>query len=113
MERMNELAFYTLAGAPRTPRDLIEEVQQAMQFLVAEFVELFPRAAQLALGPVLDLIHPRPARTRVRNRPLRRIRPLRGARRSLRIHTGRDRGAQAAGGAEQTGDAPAGDPSSA
>jgi probable F420-dependent oxidoreductase len=29
MERMNELAFYTLAGAPRTPRDLIEEVQQA------------------------------------------------------------------------------------
>jgi probable F420-dependent oxidoreductase len=28
MERMNELAFYTLAGAPRTPRDLIEEVQQ-------------------------------------------------------------------------------------
>ena len=29
MERMNELAFYTLAGAPRTPRDLIAEVQQA------------------------------------------------------------------------------------
>jgi len=28
MERMNELAFYTLAGAPRTPRDLIAEVQQ-------------------------------------------------------------------------------------
>jgi probable F420-dependent oxidoreductase len=28
MERMNELAFYTLAGAPRSPRDLIEEVQQ-------------------------------------------------------------------------------------
>lgn len=28
MDRMNELAFYTLAGAPRTPRDLIEEVQQ-------------------------------------------------------------------------------------
>jgi alkanesulfonate monooxygenase SsuD/methylene tetrahydromethanopterin reductase-like flavin-dependent oxidoreductase (luciferase family) len=25
---MNELGFYTLAGAPRTPRDLIEEVQQ-------------------------------------------------------------------------------------
>ena len=25
---MNELAFYTLAGAPRTPRDLIAEVQQ-------------------------------------------------------------------------------------
>jgi alkanesulfonate monooxygenase SsuD/methylene tetrahydromethanopterin reductase-like flavin-dependent oxidoreductase (luciferase family) len=24
---MNELAFYTLAGAPRTPRDLIAEVQ--------------------------------------------------------------------------------------
>jgi probable F420-dependent oxidoreductase len=29
MQRMNELAFYTLAGAPRTPRDLIAEVQQA------------------------------------------------------------------------------------
>lgn len=29
MKRMNELAFYTLAGAPRTPRDLIAEVQQA------------------------------------------------------------------------------------
>ncbi len=29
MERMNELGFYTLAGAPRTPRDLIAEVQQA------------------------------------------------------------------------------------
>ena len=29
MDRMNELAFYTLAGAPRTPRDLILEVQQA------------------------------------------------------------------------------------
>ena len=28
MERMNELGFYTLAGAPRTPRDLIDEVQQ-------------------------------------------------------------------------------------
>lgn len=28
MERMNELAFYTLAGAPRTPRELIAEVQQ-------------------------------------------------------------------------------------
>ncbi|HEY5477069.1 MAG TPA: TIGR03857 family LLM class F420-dependent oxidoreductase [Tepidiformaceae bacterium] len=28
MERMNELGFYTLAGAPRSPRDLIEEVQQ-------------------------------------------------------------------------------------
>lgn len=28
MERMNELGFYTLAGAPRTPRDLIAEVQQ-------------------------------------------------------------------------------------
>ncbi|MDX1650198.1 MAG: TIGR03857 family LLM class F420-dependent oxidoreductase [Myxococcota bacterium] len=26
---MNELGFYTLAGAPRTPRDLIGEVQQA------------------------------------------------------------------------------------
>jgi alkanesulfonate monooxygenase SsuD/methylene tetrahydromethanopterin reductase-like flavin-dependent oxidoreductase (luciferase family) len=26
---MNELAFYTLAGAPRTPRDLIDEVKQA------------------------------------------------------------------------------------
>ncbi len=26
---MNELGFYTLAGAPRTPRDLIAEVQQA------------------------------------------------------------------------------------
>jgi probable F420-dependent oxidoreductase len=29
MERMNELAFYTLAGAPQTPRELIAEVQQA------------------------------------------------------------------------------------
>jgi probable F420-dependent oxidoreductase len=29
MERMNEIGFYTLAGAPRTPRDLIAEVQQA------------------------------------------------------------------------------------
>ena len=28
MERMNELAFYTLAGAPKTPRELIAEVQQ-------------------------------------------------------------------------------------
>ncbi|MBI5947077.1 MAG: TIGR03857 family LLM class F420-dependent oxidoreductase [Chloroflexi bacterium] len=28
MERMNELGFYTLAGAPRSPRDLIAEVQQ-------------------------------------------------------------------------------------
>lgn len=27
MQRMNELAFYTLAGAPDTPRDLIEEVE--------------------------------------------------------------------------------------
>ena len=29
MDRMNELGFYTLAGAPRSPRDLIDEVQQA------------------------------------------------------------------------------------
>ena len=29
MERMNELGFYTLAGAPRTPRELIAEVQRA------------------------------------------------------------------------------------
>src|SRR5262245_17746612 len=28
MQRMNELAFYTLAGAPRRPRDLVEEVKQ-------------------------------------------------------------------------------------
>jgi probable F420-dependent oxidoreductase len=28
VERLNELAFYTLAGAPRTPRELIAEVQQ-------------------------------------------------------------------------------------
>lgn len=28
MEPMNELAFYTLAGAPKSPRDLIDEVQQ-------------------------------------------------------------------------------------
>ncbi len=27
--RMNELAFYTLAGAPRTPRELIDEVRRA------------------------------------------------------------------------------------
>jgi len=26
--RLNELGFYTLAGAPRTPRDLIDEVRQ-------------------------------------------------------------------------------------
>jgi hypothetical protein len=26
---MNELAFYTLAGAPQTPRELIDEVRQA------------------------------------------------------------------------------------
>jgi len=29
MDRMNELAFYTLAGAPRSPRDLIDEVRKA------------------------------------------------------------------------------------
>jgi len=29
MESMNELAFYTLAGAPKSPRDLVDEVQQA------------------------------------------------------------------------------------
>ncbi|NNL65694.1 MAG: TIGR03857 family LLM class F420-dependent oxidoreductase [Myxococcales bacterium] len=29
MERLNELGFYTLAGAPRTPRELIAEVGQA------------------------------------------------------------------------------------
>ena len=29
MDRMNELAFYTLGGAPRTPRELVAEVQQA------------------------------------------------------------------------------------
>jgi len=29
MDPMNELAFYTLAGAPKSPRDLIAEVQQA------------------------------------------------------------------------------------
>ena len=29
MDRMNEIAFYTLAGAPKSPRDLIDEVQQA------------------------------------------------------------------------------------
>lgn len=29
MIRMNELAFYTLAGAPRSPRDLIDEVRHA------------------------------------------------------------------------------------
>jgi len=28
MQRMNELGFYTLAGAPKSPRDLIAEVQQ-------------------------------------------------------------------------------------
>jgi len=27
MQQMNELAFYTLAGAPKTPRDLIDEVR--------------------------------------------------------------------------------------
>lgn len=29
MERMNEIGFYTLAGAPKTPRELVDEVQQA------------------------------------------------------------------------------------
>lgn len=29
MDRMNELAFYTLAGAPKTPRELVTEVAQA------------------------------------------------------------------------------------
>ena len=28
MDQMNELAFYTLAGAPRTPRDLVDEVRE-------------------------------------------------------------------------------------
>jgi probable F420-dependent oxidoreductase len=28
MDRMNELGFYTLAGAPKSPRDLVAEVQQ-------------------------------------------------------------------------------------
>ncbi len=30
-EQMNELAFYTLAGAPKSPRDLVEEVKMAEQ----------------------------------------------------------------------------------
>src|SRR5688572_26964635 len=29
MAQMNELGFYTLAGQPKSPRELIEEVQQA------------------------------------------------------------------------------------
>ncbi len=29
MQRMNELAFYALAGAPKTPRDLIDEVRMS------------------------------------------------------------------------------------
>ena len=29
MERMNEIGFYTLAGSPRSPRDLIGEVERA------------------------------------------------------------------------------------
>jgi 5,10-methylenetetrahydromethanopterin reductase len=29
MNEMNELGFYTLAGAPRSPRDLIAEIQDA------------------------------------------------------------------------------------
>lgn len=29
MEQMNELAFYTLAGAPESPRDLIDEIGAA------------------------------------------------------------------------------------
>lgn len=28
MEQLNELGFYTLAGAPRSPRDLIDEIRQ-------------------------------------------------------------------------------------
>ena len=27
LEQMNELAFYTLAGAPESPRDLIAEIE--------------------------------------------------------------------------------------
>ncbi len=33
MERMNELGFYTLGGAPQTPRELVAEVQQAEAFV--------------------------------------------------------------------------------
>ena len=29
MTQMNELGFYTLAGAPESPRELIDEVRQA------------------------------------------------------------------------------------
>jgi alkanesulfonate monooxygenase SsuD/methylene tetrahydromethanopterin reductase-like flavin-dependent oxidoreductase (luciferase family) len=29
MESMHELGFYALAGAPRSPRDLIDEVRDA------------------------------------------------------------------------------------
>jgi 5,10-methylenetetrahydromethanopterin reductase len=43
MQRMNELAFYTLAGAPRSARDLVEEVKQgeAMGFGSAFISERF------------------------------------------------------------------------
>jgi probable F420-dependent oxidoreductase len=39
VERMNELAFYTLAGAPESPRELIEEVRSAEEMgLGAAFI---------------------------------------------------------------------------
>ncbi|MAE97338.1 MAG: TIGR03857 family LLM class F420-dependent oxidoreductase [Deltaproteobacteria bacterium] len=39
MDRLNELAFYTLAGAPKSPRDLIDEVRQGEELgLGAAFV---------------------------------------------------------------------------
>ncbi|MCH7698180.1 MAG: hypothetical protein IH865_04515 [Chloroflexi bacterium] len=44
---MNELGFYRLAGAPKTPRELIAEVQ---------------RAEELGLGAARQLPHPNPLR---------------------------------------------------
>ena len=29
MEQMNELGFYTLTGAPKSPQDLLQEVRKA------------------------------------------------------------------------------------
>jgi probable F420-dependent oxidoreductase len=39
MQRMNEIGFYTLAGAPKSPRDLVDEVQAAEEMgLGAAFI---------------------------------------------------------------------------
>ena len=53
MERLNELAFYTLAGAPRTPRELIAEVVQAeVSESVGSKLDLRRRRPQHSLHPL-------------------------------------------------------------